>query len=154
MNGARQSRFVAVDTRVLRGANAPIDTRAPKPGSIFAARHRLLRRIVEGNYVVLVSRRLLGEYREQIPRPLGDFVTAFFALLGTPARWRCNWQRRWRGERAAARQCRFPPHDDHVLRTAIRKDGAESTLFAEEPALPAADACIHRRFAVHILPPD
>ncbi len=149
----RKAKKCAVDTRVLRGANAPIEkVPNPLPDDAFWRRVGLLRRIHNREFVVLISKKLLNEYRQQIKSPWNDFVVGFFALLDQEGRAEWNWQERWRSERDDARSCHYPHEDDHVLRTAILPEG-ESTIAAEEHRMLVTDRCIHRRFSVHVREP-
>jgi hypothetical protein len=67
-----------------------------------------------------------------------------------PVTW--NWKRRWSGaDQEKARKCMYPREDDHVLRTAIK--GNPTTIFSEEKAMLASDACIYRAFEVHVTDP-
>jgi hypothetical protein len=153
VNGRADSERVVLDTRVVRGANAPLERGDPAPASRFAKRVALLRHIMAGRFVVLISSRLLREYRQQVPQARSIFVVQFFALLDRPGAAEVNWQRRWRSEKDDARRCRFPVEDDHVLRTAIRTAG-KSTVYTEEHRMIVTDACIHRRFGVRIHEPE
>jgi len=140
----------AIDTSVLQKANALV-TKRPRPTSVFARRIRLLRDVFAGRRTVLISRRLLAEYRSKLPSPRNDVILAFFAFLADPARPNRieNWPR-WRGsDREKARKCRFPAHDNHVLRTAIRPN--RSAIITEDSRMLQADKCIYRDFRVHIV---
>ncbi len=142
-----------VDTRVLRGANAPLDTRKPKEHSIFARRLSLLDKIKKGKLVILISAKLAGEYSTKIPAPLNDYVKEFFASFDDPTKCEWNWCTPWGGDKkGAVRECRFPFHDVHLLRTAVRSGG--STICTEESALINTDGCIHRRLRVHVRKPE
>lgn len=139
-----------VDTVVLRKANAPLNVQ-PRQHREFQRRLGLLIKIAEGKLIVLFSAKLMGEYEKQVPEPRNMYMAAFFALLSTPGRAVQNWSP-WRGrERQNARACRFPCEDDHVLRTALRPNG--STIYTEEHRMLVTDACIHRRFRVHVRKP-
>jgi len=104
---------------------------------------------------VLVSHRLIAEYRAQIPTPRNDHVRAFFELLAAPPGravvW--NWKTPWSGadREKAHRRCGFPKEDVHVLRTAIRT--RRSFLVTEEQGILNTDKCIYRAFRVHIRHP-
>ena len=111
----------------------------------------MLERIQRGTLTLLMSSKLLAEYRRQVPSPRNDHIRAFFELVLIAAPTRCvwNWEKRWSGgQRAKARKCRYPEEDDHVLRTAIRPSA--SVIFTEEERILKADACIYRCFRVHI----
>jgi hypothetical protein len=137
-----------VDTVILQKANALI-TRAPREGRLFLRRIDLLKQIRAGTVTVLVSSRLLHEYREHVLIPRNEFVNAFFELLDRPGRVTWNWTARWSGgQRETARKCRYPVEDDHLLRTAIR-DG-ESQILTEEDRILLSDQCIFRQFGVHL----
>ena len=138
----------AIDTTVLQKANAPL-TNVPRERSLFRRRLNLLKQIQAGTNTILISRKLLAEYRRQVSVPRNDFIRAFFALLADPVRPIWNWQYRWSGgTREKARGCRYPEEDDHVLRTAIRP--TPSTIFTEEYRMLIADECIYLCFRVHI----
>ena len=137
-----------IDTTILQKANALL-TREPRERSLFVRRLRLLQRIANAELTVLISKKLLAEYREQLPEPRNDTVEVFFALIDDPSRAVHNWKKRWSGsDREKARRCRYPMEDDHVLRTALRPNA--STIFSEEKRMLAADECIYLNFRVHI----
>jgi hypothetical protein len=143
---------VVIDTVIIQKANARLKN---EPGAkrLILRRVRLLQRIQRGEFRALKSRTLIAEYRRQLPEPRNDFVRAFLELIDHPTRSMLNWKPRWSGaDREAARGCRFPAEDDHVLRTAIQK-AAVTTIFSEEARMIGADACIYRRFGVHIRDP-
>jgi len=144
-------RECVIDTVVLQKTNAPL-AHAPRPHAKIRVRLQLLKRIRQGNLVVLASKNLLEEYKRQITTPRNDYVQAFFALLDSnTVQW--NWEKRWPGgDRARARKCRYPKEDDHVLRTAIRPH--PSYIVTEEGRMLKADQCIYRQFHVHIVEPD
>ena len=139
-----------VDTSVLQKANALI-TVSPGVQSIFRKRLNLLRRIKEGELVVLISPQLQHEYKQQIKSPRNEYVKVFFDILDSRGRCIPNWEKRWSGKRDQARRCRFPAEDDHVLRTAIRPHS--TTIFSEEGRMLVADRCIYRNLRVHIRRP-
>lgn len=139
-----------VDTCILQKANATI-VDEPKLLSEFRRRLALLEGLVQGSRTVLYSAKLLKEYEEHVPEPRNDFVKLFLELVTTPGtNARPSWAGRWRAQRLQARTCRFPQHDDHLLRTAA--PSAPSVVFTEEAALVAVDACIHRSLQVHLRP--
>lgn len=141
---------LVIDTNILQSANAPI-TVSPRGGSRFRVRLQLFRRVQAGRVVVLISDKLLNEYSRRVPKPRNDLIKFFFELLASPdgRRVQCNWKRTWSpGEQADARKCRYPRHDDHLLRTAIGPNGP--AVITEEQKLVGTDACIYRRFRVHI----
>jgi hypothetical protein len=137
----------AIDTTVLQKANATI-TQRPRRNSQFMRRIGLLLDIQQGRRIALISRRLLAEYETKVTPPRNDFVKAFFELLANPDRCVENWVEWPAHRRQNARRCRYPRHDDHVLRTAIRPN--PSTIITEDQQMLAADACINRHFRVHI----
>lgn len=141
-----------VDTTVLRKADVHLKP-LEKRGALLAARLSLLKRINSKELAVLVSSRLIGEYLSQVAVGRNDVVKAFLELLTRPDGEYCihNWPP-WRGaERENAARCRFPPEDTHVLRTAMR--GKQTVIFTEEARMLKADACVHRRFGVHVQAP-
>jgi hypothetical protein len=120
----------------------------------MSKRLRLLRRIHANQLIVLISKRLAEEYRQQVRVPKNEFVRAFFELLTPPDGVRVipNWRTPWSGgDRDTARRCRFPAHDEHVLRTAIR--GYRTTIYTEDGRMLSTDACIYRNFRVHVTHP-
>ena len=142
------ARECVIDTEVLVKANQPITTRARK-GSLFAKRIGLLEDIHKGKWTVLYSEKLVAEYGKHVKALKNDFVEVFFAILANPRGAILNYAA-WPGrDREKARKCRYPQHDDHVLRTAIRP--GSSTIITEEEKMIRADACIYRNFGVHIL---
>lgn len=142
--------LVVVDTCVLQKANAPIVV-GVKGHSKFSKRLKLLSRLSRGHLTVMISAKLIAEYRRNVPEPRNDFVRAFFELLAKPSGAVVNWCR-WSGQhRSYARGCRFPHEDDHVLRTAICDSG--STILSEEDRMLVTDACIHRKLRVHVVDP-
>lgn len=138
---------VVIDTTILVAANQML-TAPPRANSRFRRRLDLLAKLRKGVITVLISERLLHEYKKQIPRPRNDFVDTFFKLLLDSGGAIYNYAQ-WRGgDRQKARNCRFPREDDHVLRTAWRDN--PSTILTEEQRMLNADACIYREFRVHI----
>ena len=147
------ARECVVDTTVLQKANAAL-TAPPREHALFRHRVRLLGHIRDGQLTVLMSDRLLAEYRRQVKSPRNDYIRAFFEILDDPTRHTRNWEKRWGGGRQEpARKCRYPEHDDHVLRTAIRP-GNNTTIFSEDKRMLDADACIYGHFRVHIHDPS
>lgn len=137
----------AIDTTVLQKANAEITSR-PRAHSVFVRRINLLLDVQAERITVLISRQLLAEYEQKLPSPRNDFIRLFFELLADPARRIENWVN-WPGrDEEKARKCRYPKHDDHVLRTAIRPN--PSVIITEDKRMLRADACIYRAFRVHI----
>ena len=141
-----------VDTTVLQKANAPLKQKL-REHSQFAARHRLLHNLFTGKQTLLVSKRLLHEYRTQIPEPRNENIRMLFELISDHSgRILFNWKKPWSGgDRDKAHRCRFPNEDTHVLRTAVRPSG--SVIITEEGRMLSADSCIHRQFRVHIIKP-
>lgn len=138
---------VAVDTSILVGANSLLTT-PPRPGSKFQRRLNLLSRIRSGDVAVLISKRLLQEYRTTIPRPRNDFVVAFFKAVVDSTNAISNYAPWPGGDRSRARKCRYPQHDDHVLRTAWRD--RPTTIVTEDGPMLRAGECIFREFRVRI----
>lgn len=143
---------VVVDTTVLRKADVHLKPLAAR-GGLLAARLSLLNRINSKEIAVLVSSRLIAEYLGQVPMGRNDVVKAFLELLTRPDGEHCirNWCSWGGAERENAAHCRFPHEDTHVLRTAVR--GKQTVIFTEEARMLNADACVHRRFRVHIQAP-
>ena len=143
----------AIDTTVLRRANVPLEGNRAS-ARLLARRLSLLQRIQRREIIILLSKRLLQEYREQLPIPTNDFIRAFLEIVTTPdnTHVQMNWRNPWSGgDRNRARGCRFPEEDDHVLRTAIR--GQRTAIYSEENRMLLTDACIYREFQVHVLEP-
>ena len=138
-----------LDTTILQKANALL-SHEPSAASLFIRRLRLLQSFVSGERTALISRRLIIEYRRQIPTPRNDFVSAFLSILARPGGAELNWDKSWSSHRESARRCRFPPEDYHVLRTAILED-YESVVFTEEDRMLRTNRCVHRRLGVHVL---
>lgn len=150
----RQVRECVIDTVVLQKANAPTESQ-PRIRSQFRIRLKLLRAIQNGGIVVLISSKLLQEYRRQINPPRNDALRTFFSLLDAqdPRRVAFNWAR-WTGStRTRAHKCRFPREDTHVLQTAIRESG-RSFIVTEERRILQTDSCIYREFRVHATTPE
>lgn len=142
------ARECVVDTMILQKANAPL-AHHPREGRLFMRRIALLNLISAGSIRVLISTKLLEEYRRQILSPRNEYISTFFRLLDNPDRVLWNWATPWSGkQRTAARSCRYPREDDHLLRTALR-DG-RSEILTEEGRLLAVDACVYRKLQVHI----
>jgi hypothetical protein len=144
---------VAIDTTVLVGANI---TQTPEPAesALQAARLALIQRIQGHQAAVLISAKLVAEYRKQITTYRNDSVRLFFELLTKPdgSHVILNWRTPWgHAELARARACRFPKEDLHVLRTAVRDD--RTTLYSEEGRVLAAHPCIRKKFDVVISTP-
>ena len=136
-----------IDTNVLQKANAPLENE-PKAKRKFARRIALLDRIGRRQLQLLISTRLLTEYSSKIQEPRNEFIRMFMELLTAPGGAQRNWHSPWTGASGKARMCRFPSHDDHVLRTAIAPGG--STIYTEEAQMLATDTCIYRTFRVRI----
>jgi hypothetical protein len=148
----RRKRKCVIDTMVLQKANAPLQNE-PGERSQFVHRLALLKAIQRGDLTVLISKRLQIEYNEHIRAPRNTFIQGFLALLTAPnGPVQPNWDRNWTSNQQRARKCRFPPEDDHVLRTAIL-EREESTIYTEEDRMLRTDECIHRQLAVHVSPP-
>ncbi|MCY2928491.1 MAG: hypothetical protein NTV86_03180 [Planctomycetota bacterium] len=142
--------LVVVDTVVLQKANAPVSGDV-NTRSKFAKRLKLLAGLRDRRLTVLISEKLLAEYRKQIPTPRNDYLKAFFELLAYPGVAVRNWSS-WSGyNRSHAAGCRFPREDYHVLRTAICQAGA--TILSEEHRMLVTDKCIHRKLNVHVIDP-
>lgn len=141
-----------VDTCVLQNANNLIDVSdlSSESRSLFQNRLNLLSRIEAGHFVVLISPKLQSEYNRQIRSTKRDYVKAFFDILDDPSRYVLNWEKHWSGGKRdlAHSRCKFPPEDDHVLRTAIRPH--PTTIFSEESRMLVTDRCIYRNLRVHI----
>jgi|SRR6267378_1939868 len=143
----------AIDTTVLRRANVALEGNRAS-AKLLARRLSLLQRIQRREITILLSKRLLQEYREQLPIPLNEFVRAFLEIVTTPdgRHVLMNWKNPWSGgDRSRARGCRFPEEDDHVLRTAIR--GQRTAIYSEENRMLMTDDCIYREFRVHVQEP-
>jgi len=142
---------LVVDTCVLQKANAKLSPASPpKEGRLFKIRVNLLKRLSAGEAKALYSKRLLAEYGRQIQEPRNEFVAAFLVLLTTGAA-ELNWQALSGAERENLRRCRYPPEDQHLLRTG---KGKRSTIVTEEGRLLKVDNCTHRFFGVHISEPS
>ena len=137
-----------VDTSVLQKANATIN-QPPDPRSLFTKRVELLVALHEGRRAALISKQLLAEYERKLPSPRNDYVRLFFELLADPARRVYNYVTWPSREREKARRCRYPVHDDPVLRTAIRPQ--RSTIVTEDGAMLRAETCVYREFRVRII---
>lgn len=136
---------------VLRKANAPL-VETPREGAMIRRRLDLLTRILEGRLQLLLSGRLLIEYKQQLRSPRNDHVRALFEIIDRADRVVWNWRKPWSGaERDKASRCRFPQEDQHVLRTAVRD--TTTTIYTEERRMLRVDDCIHRSFRVHINAP-
>ncbi|MEK6676605.1 MAG: hypothetical protein AABZ47_13250 [Planctomycetota bacterium] len=142
-----------VDTTVLQKANAPI-TDAKKQGKLFRQRLAVLNAINGSKLIALFSERLMQEYREHVHEPRNLVVTEFLNLISSPRPGKAlkNYKTPWSGQdRSNVKMCRFPSHDVHVLRTAVRPN--RTLLITEDgPMLKSAD-CILRRFDVKITEP-
>lgn len=137
-----------VDTMILQKANAPL-VHSAREGRLFERRIKLLLRIADGTVRPMVSVKLVQEYARQVQSPRNEYIRAFFELLDHRDRVTWHWAKRWSGGlRAAARQCRYPLEDDHLLRTAACD--RETAILTEEDRLLKADACIYRSFRVHV----
>ena len=138
-----------IDTVILQKANAPI-IKKPRANSEFARRVSLLEKLARGTAFILYSPALLHEYGEHIKEPRNEFVKLFLELLASSKHAARNWHSPWSGgERARARGCRYPSHDDHLLRTAIRL-AEGTTIYSEDRPLLRTNQCIYRTFRVRI----
>jgi hypothetical protein len=137
----------AIDTSVLQKANATI-TQRPRQNSLFVRRIELLQDIQRRRKIALIGRQLQAEYERKVAPPRNDFVAAFFSLIDDPHRCVPNWAPWPPGRRRKARKCRYPSHDDRVLRTAIRPHS--TTIITEDRQMLAAGQCIYREFRVHV----
>lgn len=148
-SSAQTVAYVVIDTCVLRKANAELKVES-REHRTFVKRVALLRNIAEGALSVLISNKLITEYRAQITEPRNEFVRAFLEAL-TSGSAVFNWPPFTGAEKENMRRCNFPHEDKHVLRTA---KGKPSTIITEEARMLAADRCIHRTFNVHIDEPQ
>jgi hypothetical protein len=134
---------------VLRAANVRVTRKHVTTGRL-PARLELLTRINSGQMLLLTSEKLLHQYNMHVRPPYWDYIKLFFEVIIGQARSTPNWTIPWStGRQADARKCRFPSHDDLLLRTAILPN-QETVIFTEEAKLISTDACIHRRFGVHV----
>ncbi len=141
-----------IDTVILQSANAEL-TVQPKKSALINKRFELLERIGKRELIALVSERLINEYQNHLREPRNTYIRAFLELLVRPdgTKIKFNWKKRWpTSDQEIARNCGFPKHDDHLLRTAILADGVKSSILTEEQKLISTDKCIHRTFRVHI----
>lgn len=103
---------IVVDTVVLIDCDGKIVEGA---GSAAIA---LLERIRNGKCIVMISQKLMSEYKAKLPRPRTEVVRLFLELLtagGTNVT--VNWARL--GDvKAVVNHCRFPWHDRHLMQTA------------------------------------
>jgi len=148
-----------IDTTVLWKANGLLES-APKPTSTFGRCASLLRRVQRRELVLLISAKLRDEYQRKLTQPRNILIAELLAIVASPDGLRAveNWAPGWSGgTRDAMRKCRFPRHDEHLLRTAVktmRDDNyTKRSIFTQEAKLIATDACIHRNFSVHIVQP-
>jgi len=139
-----------VDTVVPQKTNESIQLPL-LDGSEIAKRVSLLRRIGSGELTALISEPLLHEYRKQVRESKTDFVQAFIAIVSDPQRRVFNWAPWSGGHREKAQKCRFPAHDIHVLRTAIRPNA--SAIVTEDYPMLKSHRCILREFRVSIVSP-
>src|SRR3990172_2043651 len=65
---------LAIDTIVFQSANAPMRSE-PRLNRLFVKRIRLIRKILSGNVVILISKMLIQEYREKI-KPRNELLKA------------------------------------------------------------------------------
>ena len=146
---ARDRPHCVIDTRVIVYANSPVKKHVSTDQK---DRWRLLGRVVALKVVVVKSKKLQHEYVQKLKgkgKERSDVVKAFIKALdshGLP-----NEQSLTRQDRARYGECRFPAHDDVLLKTAKGIDGV--VVAAEEQAhLKAAD-CIKRKLKIRILTP-
>ncbi|MGD0768737.1 MAG: hypothetical protein ABSB42_11175 [Tepidisphaeraceae bacterium] len=140
--------LAVVDTLVLQKANASLENQ-PRETSKFSKRLQLLKSIQAGRIRVLVSSKLIGEYRRQVREPRNVFIQNFFALLTQGNLALSNWVP-WSGSVSEkAGRCRFPREDPHVLQTAIHNT-ERTWILTEEMRMLKTDQCIYRQFSVHI----
>lgn len=151
MTRVRPAARCVIDTMILQKANAAI-TQTPKDRSQFRKRIDLLQQVSDGHVRVLLSRKLIQEYREKLPELRNEAIRAFWDLLASPDRVQWNWPPWGGAERSHATKCRFPREDWHLLRTAIRT-GERTRLYSEEDRVLVARACILRSFDVQIVDP-
>src|SRR5437764_2286759 len=142
--------MIVVDTNVLQKANAPLE-HEPKARRKIQHRLDLLKRIVAKEVKVLYSLRLMHEYRTQIPTPRNEYLRTFFEVLTAGGGGLLNWRTPWKEGRLAARECRYPGEDDHVLRTALHDE--PTIIYTEEERMLCAGECIYRRLRVRIQDP-
>jgi len=103
-----------IDTEVVVLAGARITRHV---SAAQRHRHRVLRLVVEGRVIPVRSPQLDQEYVTALrPRQNSDLVIAFLDRLDKYG------QRNYAGllhhERAALRDCGYPLHDEHLIRTA------------------------------------
>jgi hypothetical protein len=153
MSAKRATRACVVDTIVLHRANqARLGQR--EEGDALRERRLLLVELIQQRRTLLISRRVVQQYRDHLVRPLNDVVRAFLEYATAPDPSQevvVNWSPLTGTERdLALGKCRFPQHDLFLLQTAY---GFASTILTEEPRLVRTDDCLHRRFGVHVRDP-
>lgn len=143
-----------VDTNVLHHANRQHFGSDLEARRKLARRLALLREIKEGHRPLLISRRVVQEYREHLRGPFNDYVQEFLSIAvsgATPISH--NWVKLTGAERdRALKTCRFPAEDLFLLRTAYLKDRT-TVIFSEERRVTKTDSCTHRYFSVHVRDP-
>lgn len=137
-------RYCVVDAQVIGLANGR------STGPAARDRLKLLMAIARGLAVPVKNPRLLHDYARLLAnKPLNDIVRAFIQAFdkyglandkGLAAR-----------EIEHLRHCRFPAHDDYLLKAAKDIEGA--VVATEESALMATSSCVYARLKWMILSP-
>jgi hypothetical protein len=135
------------DTQVVVLANAQLTRHV---SAAQRARYQALRLVVEGRVVPVRSDQLDHEYVVKLRKQeLSDLLREFIRALD--GRGRRNYQPLSHSEIASLRQCGFPLHDDHLVRTA--KGVEDAAIVTEESALLAASSCVAKKLGTPVLSP-
>jgi hypothetical protein len=142
-----KGKYCVVDAQIVSIANALVKVHASDDQK---ARWNLLRAIGAGKVTPLKSDHVIYEYIQILKgKPLHDPVRVFLAALDRVGK--KNWRGLDHSDVAAYQHCRFPSHDDHLLKTAKGFDDA--VISTEEPALLGTSSCISKTFGIRVLPP-
>ena len=135
------------DTQVVVLANARVTKHMSERQR---SRCSVLRLAIEGQVVALHSPRLDNEYVKHLQgRQLNDIVQAFIRTVDTYGK--SNYRPLEHHERSILRDCRFPAHDEHLVKTA--KGVADAAIVADEGPALASATCVKNGLGLAILSP-
>lgn len=139
--------YCVIDTKVVILANLRLRKHVSPAQK---ARYQLLLQAAKGNILLLQNQVLDHEYVAQLSgRPLSDLTKAFIQVLDREGR--TNSVPLRHGERSRLRKCRFPVHDEHLLKAAKNVPGA--VIVTEDDTLLKAASCVQSTLGYRILSP-
>jgi len=141
---AKQQRYCVIDTQVVVLANAKTSRHA---SASQKARWALLRHAITRTVTPVYGRALLQEYVEKLKGAArSDLIKEFVKALQTHGK--VNEKGLLHHERAELRTCRYPTHDEHLVKTAKTVPGV--VIAAEEQPILSAATCVNSSSVLQI----